>query len=163
MAKRARSAGQSCRTPPLAQGAGRQQLLEALLTERLHSLQHAPAAYTAAPDPIDAAQEREEEIVRLAVLDLGRDIQAQVGEALHRLAAGRYGLCADCGGRIHLARLRALPFAIRCLSCQERRERQARGLVAGAAARAAPEDGFGLGRRNDRPPRMVSGCRRPAA
>jgi DnaK suppressor protein len=77
---------------------------------------------------VDAAQDQEEEMVWLAVLDRSRDLRDTAEEALRRLATGEYGLCADCGQPISLARLRALPFAIRCLSCQERLEREAKGV-----------------------------------
>lgn len=38
-----------------------------------------------------------------------------------RLAAGTYGVCARCGGRIAAARLDALPTAERCIGCADRR------------------------------------------
>lgn len=40
--------------------------------------------------------------------------------ALHRIAAGTYGRCADCGAPIAEARLRALPTALRCTACETR-------------------------------------------
>lgn len=60
---------------------------------------------------------REAEIVR----DVGelRDIAA----AETRIAAGRYGVCIDCGTAIPFKRLDAYPTAKRCLPCQERREK----------------------------------------
>ena len=73
-------------------------------------------------DPIDAAHTLEDEWVWLAVLDRSDQCRAQLGEAMERLAQGRYGECRDCGERITAARLRALPFAIRCISCQEEHE-----------------------------------------
>ena len=48
---------------------------------------------------------------------------ARIDEALARLDAGQYGLCFDCAGEIAERRLRALPFAVRCQACEERRER----------------------------------------
>jgi len=42
--------------------------------------------------------------------------------ALRRLDDGEYGLCEDCGAEIGPGRLRALPFAKRCLSCQQQAE-----------------------------------------
>jgi DnaK suppressor protein len=59
----------------------------------------------------------EAEVVR----DIGelRDIAA----AEARLAAGRYGICIDCGTPIGFKRLDAYPTAKRCIACQELREK----------------------------------------
>lgn len=40
-----------------------------------------------------------------------------------RIAGGTYGVCADCGGEIPVARLRAQLGARRCIACQERYEK----------------------------------------
>jgi len=40
-----------------------------------------------------------------------------------RIADGSYGVCADCGGDIPVARLRAQPGALRCVACQARHEK----------------------------------------
>jgi len=58
----------------------------------------------------------------LAVLQALDRTLRQIDAALARLHAGRYGLCATCSGPIPVARLRALPFATLCISCQERSE-----------------------------------------
>jgi DnaK suppressor protein len=57
--------------------------------------------------------------------DARRDIEEyQAGRAaLARLESGDYGTCADCADEIPAPRLQAQPFAIRCVACQERRER----------------------------------------
>ena len=47
-----------------------------------------------------------------------RDIRA----ALTRMDEGSYGICADCGTDIPLARLKVQPAALRCIACQERYE-----------------------------------------
>lgn len=52
---------------------------------------------------------------------------ARVDAALERLEAGRYGACFACNAEITEGRLRALPFAVRCTACEERREREGRG------------------------------------
>ena len=39
-----------------------------------------------------------------------------------RLAAGVFGICETCRGAIPLRRLRAMPAARHCLTCQTRRE-----------------------------------------
>jgi RNA polymerase-binding protein DksA len=43
---------------------------------------------------------------------------ANVNRALEDLEAGRYGICEDCGEGIAPKRLKALPFAQRCVECQ---------------------------------------------
>ncbi len=43
----------------------------------------------------------------------------KIVDALIRLDKGVYGHCCDCGGEISEARLRALPFAVRCKDCEE--------------------------------------------
>jgi DnaK suppressor protein len=100
----------------------RRRKLERILRERRRLTEEAPAARPIGPDPIDVAREQEEEMVWLAVLDRSYDLQVQVDEAMGRLARGEYGLCMDCGTPIGMRRLRALPFALRCLRCQERAE-----------------------------------------
>ena len=47
----------------------------------------------------------------------------EIEAALARIGDGSYGSCADCGGEIALARLKANPAALRCLPCQEKLER----------------------------------------
>jgi RNA polymerase-binding protein DksA len=103
----------------------RQHDLRRLLTARRHLLQEALSTRPRDPDPIDAAQEQEEEALLVALLDYDQSVQSQVSEALARIEAGEYGRCADCGQAIPAARLQALPFALRCLSCQERFEDEA--------------------------------------
>jgi len=43
----------------------------------------------------------------------------QLEAALARMEGQDYGLCADCGAAIPLARLQANPGALRCIACQE--------------------------------------------
>ncbi len=108
-------------TPPAA-AQERRRALEFILRERRRLLEGAFAIREVSPDPVDVAREIEEEQVWLAVLDQSRESQVQVDEAMRLLAEGRYGRCIDCGQAIPAGRLRALPFALRCLPCQERRE-----------------------------------------
>ncbi len=48
---------------------------------------------------------------------------SQVEQALARFDDGTYGVCANCGQPIDVARLEALPYALLCLDCQSRQER----------------------------------------
>ena len=42
--------------------------------------------------------------------------------ALARMTEGAYGICVDCDEKIPVARLKALPFAVRCVACESARE-----------------------------------------
>jgi len=44
----------------------------------------------------------------------------QVDDALARVDAGTYGICANCGRPIPAARLEARPFAEYCVACAEK-------------------------------------------
>lgn len=62
--------------------------------------------------------------IDFALLQMRGEMLARIEQALVRLDAGEYGSCAECNGRISERRLRALPFAVRCQSCEERREQE---------------------------------------
>ncbi|MDE3076481.1 MAG: TraR/DksA C4-type zinc finger protein [Chloroflexota bacterium] len=49
----------------------------------------------------------------------------EVHQALHKLDAGTYGICDDCGQPIPADRLKAMPKAALCLACKVQRERGA--------------------------------------
>jgi len=58
----------------------------------------------------------------VALLELLDRTVRQIDTAISRLHAGQYGLCSRCSEPIPLARLRALPFATLCVTCQSERE-----------------------------------------
>ena len=64
--------------------------------------------------------------IEIALLQMRSETLARINEALVRLDAGQYGLCRECATEISERRLQALPFAVRCQSCEERRERDGR-------------------------------------
>lgn len=45
-----------------------------------------------------------------------------IDEALKKMDNGTYGECEECSKKITLERLRAIPFADKCLACQEASE-----------------------------------------
>ncbi|MEN9775398.1 MAG: hypothetical protein RL322_2468 [Pseudomonadota bacterium] len=61
----------------------------------------------------------------LDLAEAQRDIEEWRGlrDALRRIDEGRYGLCADCGAEVPIERLQLQPLAVRCVSCQTRREK----------------------------------------
>jgi DnaK suppressor protein len=62
--------------------------------------------------------------IELSLLQMRAEMLTRIDEALVRLDAGKYGSCFECESEISARRLRALPFAVRCQSCEERRERE---------------------------------------
>mgnify|MGYP001275298598 CR=1 FL=1 len=50
-----------------------------------------------------------------------REEMNQIERTLKRIDAGEYGFCADCGEKIPEKRLLAVPEAIRCVTCEDRR------------------------------------------
>jgi DnaK suppressor protein len=59
---------------------------------------------------------------QIALLESRTKQRNQLDEALRRLDEGTYGICEDCTIPISQGRLRALPFARRCLECQQQAE-----------------------------------------
>jgi RNA polymerase-binding protein DksA len=51
-------------------------------------------------------------------------VLAEIDAALHRIEAGTYGICQNCGTQIPQERLEALPWATLCIDCQRDRERR---------------------------------------
>ena len=51
-----------------------------------------------------------------------RDTLQLVDEALHRIESEGYGVCVVCEDEVDRKRLEAVPWAKRCISCQEKQE-----------------------------------------
>lgn len=107
----------------------RQQVLAALLEDRrreilekLRSLREAPADQAAGADAEELSVSDLVRDLDCALMEMTSESLRRIDEALRRLADGRYGECAECGREISEARLKALPFALLCLPCQEREE-----------------------------------------
>lgn len=47
-----------------------------------------------------------------------------INEALEKLREGTYGVCEECGDEIGAGRLKAMPLAKLCVSCQSRFEKE---------------------------------------
>jgi DnaK suppressor protein len=60
-----------------------------------------------------------------AVLQKQVEALSRLDAALTRLEKGAYGACVNCHDDIPEERLKALPFAVRCKTCQEEHERRA--------------------------------------
>ena len=60
--------------------------------------------------------------LEFALIQMKAEALNRIDAALRRLDEGTYGRCFECGDEIGEARLRALPFAVRCKDCEEIRE-----------------------------------------
>jgi len=67
------------------------------------------------------SQEQAQELENAEVVDaLGNEVRIEISKiarALDQIKNDRYGVCVDCGESIPMARLRAYPFADRCIRC----------------------------------------------
>jgi len=75
--------------------------------------------------------------VELALLQMRAETLSRIDSALVRLDAGQYGFCCECEREIAERRLRALPFAVRCQACEERREQEHRHVRQVASGRGS--------------------------
>jgi len=74
--------------------------------------------------PADTATETFEREKDLGIyLDSKRLRYNNIQDALDRIKAGKYGICAICGRPIAQERLEALPQTINCIDCQELMEK----------------------------------------
>ncbi len=70
--------------------------------------------------PEDLAPVFHEQFIALRINRLDNLQLKLVDDALARMDGKNYGVCMDCGEPISGRRLEAIPWANRCISCQER-------------------------------------------
>ena len=75
----------------------------------------------------DINDEASRTISRRIMLEIGgktHDAVMQIDEALDRIEAGDYGECDECGEDIPEKRLELVPYAVYCVECKERLEKE---------------------------------------
>ena len=75
-------------------------------------------------DILDSVSEERTRELDLILTDREKRKLAQIDDAIDRIEENTYGLCEECGIKIPKARLKVLPFAIYCVECQEKNERE---------------------------------------
>jgi DnaK suppressor protein len=70
-----------------------------------------------------ATTEREREL-SLLLGDRAREQLNEIDEALRRIEDGSYGYCEECGEKIGIGRLKAMPFTQLCVECKSRMEKE---------------------------------------
>jgi DnaK suppressor protein len=84
------------------------------------------AGLEVAKDPYGSASSaHDDELAAITMDRLAHELKL-IDQALVDVETGRYGVCIECEEPIAPKRLKALPFATRCLACQEESERTAR-------------------------------------
>ena len=78
------------------------------------------------PDPNDRATRESTINGELRMRDRDRKLISKIQQALERIEAGTFGLCASCGGPIGAARLRARPVTELCIDCKREAEQRER-------------------------------------
>jgi len=107
--------------------ARRQELTDDLQLRVKHVREKAATSVgTEVGDSADSAETDMQDEMAFALMQLKAETLERVSEALKRLDAGTFGTCVECEDDIAERRLRALPFALRCTSCEEEREAHAK-------------------------------------
>ena len=73
-------------------------------------------------DAVESSEADIQEDLEFALIQMKSETLNKIDDAIVRLEQGDYGYCFECGDEIAEKRLRALPFAVRCKDCEERRE-----------------------------------------
>lgn len=102
----------------------REELTRQVAFLRRSSLTRADSVYSE-EDGTDAFERQ----LALKLAGTDGDSIFEIDQALHRLDEGVYGVCEDCDDLIEAPRLKALPFARRCVKCKSVAERN--GTVRG--------------------------------
>ncbi len=124
-------AGRTTTTPDLSRQDELRQLLQdrrreivAALHDRIKGVraEHSTLLTAGGLDEEEASEADVQGDIELALIEMKAETLSRVDEALVRLDEGLYGRCDSCGEDIAPARLRALPFAVRCRDCEEEAE-----------------------------------------
>jgi DnaK suppressor protein len=100
----------------------RQRQLTADMQAMMLSVRTRSAGDRATADLQDVGAADVQDDLELMLLQMKTETLRKIKAALQRLEDGAYGDCAECGTPIPAARLRALPFALRCTACEGARE-----------------------------------------
>jgi DnaK suppressor protein len=107
-----------------SQTTGFQKVLERKEDELAHVLRKRDGiAIEKSADQMDEIQYATERDMAIRNVDRHSTLLHDVREALHRIQEGSFGTCLDCESAISPKRLAAVPWAARCIQCQEAADR----------------------------------------
>ena len=104
---------------------GVQEILERKQAELMGGLRNRDGiAIEKSADQMDEIQYATERDLAIRNVDRESTLLRQVKAALQRIHAGSFGTCVDCEETISPKRLTAVPWATRCIKCQETADRE---------------------------------------
>ena len=102
-----------------------QEILEAKQAELMGGLRNRDGiAIEKSADQMDEIQYATERDLAIRNVDRESTLLRQVKAALRRIHNGTFGTCIDCEETISPKRLIAVPWAMRCIKCQEAADRE---------------------------------------
>jgi DnaK suppressor protein len=100
--------------------AGFQEILDRKVAELVHALQRRDGiTIEKSADQMDEIQYASERYMAMRNVDRESTLLRQVKAAVRRVEDGSFGTCMDCESAISPKRLAAVPWAPRCIQCQE--------------------------------------------
>jgi DnaK suppressor protein len=101
----------------------RLQTLQASTAQALHEAteRHTLSQEEPRDDPEEAERIRARDTTMI-MTERDALLSQRIEVAIGRIDAGEYGVCMECDTEIEVPRLRAIPWAERCISCQEELE-----------------------------------------
>ena len=72
----------------------------------------------------DMASDTYERELSMNIVTSEQELLYQIDDALKRLDEGAFGLCQQCSQPITMSRLKAVPYASMCITCQRAKEQQ---------------------------------------
>lgn len=116
-----------------ADTAGFQELLERKQAELTRVLRTRDGiSIEKSADQMDEIQYASERDLAIRNVDRESTLLRQVKAALRRIEDGGFGICIECDSAISQKRLAVLPWASRCIHCQEIADRQGQERADGA-------------------------------
>ena len=110
-----------------------QQILEAKQAELMGGLRNRDGiTIEKSADQMDEIQYATERDLAIRNVDRESTLLRQVKAALRRIQDGCFGTCVDCEEAISPKRLAAVPWALRCITCQEGADRDGQEAAEGS-------------------------------
>lgn len=103
-------------------------ILETMLKETMQpAAKLEEIAVENAPDAVDHSQRESERDLAIHQIESTFNRAQSIRLALDRIVQGTYGVCMMCDCDISPKRLKAVPWAVYCVGCQEIADREQRG------------------------------------